>query len=145
MPKRFSTKGLAQIKVGDRVGPIRTTFGGEQKWTGVLRTVTKVTEKRFLLNSDWFEKDTGRAVSGGGGSFYVLATAEMIAKVEEKRMQDLKSALELAAFHQREDYKLACAVWDMLDGMTPERNPLDRLPVEEWQALFNKLTGQVPQ
>jgi len=140
--------GLDKIKVGDFVAPVRY-IGSDPKpqWTGVLIKVSKVTPKRFYLGlGNLIDKATGRSISGWDSHcHYVLATPAMIAEVERKRQNAVKIAERANDFQARPDYKLASAIWSLLDDISLDNHPLDRLTVEEWEAFYNKLSGRENQ
>jgi hypothetical protein len=133
--------GLENVKVGDRVGPVRVGIRKEHgSWTGVLHTVTGVTPKRFTIGTGVYEKATGRKVGYRGGQYsYILATPEMLAAYQAKQEANKKKQDDLDAFHNHPAYEAASAIGWLLSDMYPGKHPLDKLTAEEWNELRNRL------
>jgi hypothetical protein len=139
------TLRLQDTQVGDLLAPMRVIHGSTDKWTGTLRGVTKVTAKRIFMGNTQIDKDTGREVGGVSGAYYVIATPERVAEFNQKQAEQNKLQREREAFHAREDYSHASAIGYVLQDMTIDNHPLDRLTPEEWQALRIKICGPVSQ
>jgi hypothetical protein len=136
-----NNRTLDSIKIGDIVAPVRVKIRGERgEWTGVLHSVTRVTPKRFYIGTGAYEKSTGRQVGFHGSSYsYVIATPEMIAEYEAKAKKHRDDEAALEAFHARQEYQDASAIYWALSEMKPDHNPLDLLTTAEWSELRKKL------
>ncbi len=137
--------GLEGLKVGDRVATIRY-ISPEQpnQWTGALHAVTKVTPTQFMAANDWYLKSTGKRRGRGVRSYHMVkATTAMLEEVAARAEAKKLATEALEAFHARADYKHASFIGWLLSSMTPEEsNVLDRLSLEEWETLHNKLTAK---
>ncbi len=136
-------RDLQDVKVGDIIASLKTVHNSKgrfmEEWTGVLREVTKVAPKRFMVGLRWYDKATGREPGRAGAYAYVLATPEMIAAHETKRRAREAEDAKRHAFHARPDYKDASAIEHLLSEMNPDNHPLDRLTPAEWAALRRRL------
>lgn len=138
------TRSLQDVQVGDQLAPMRVNHrvGGEDEWTGTLRRVSKVTPKRIWLGtSTQIEKDSGREIGGLSGTYYIIATPEMVAEADRKHQEHEEYERKQSEFRHREDYHQAMTISFHLSEMTPDKHPLDCMTAEEWKALRIKICG----
>lgn len=64
--------------------------------------------------------------------------AEIAAELERRKVSDAEKAKQ-AEFEVRQDYQDAKAIANLLEWITPESHPLDRLKPEEWAELRRRL------
>lgn len=67
------------------------------------------------------------------------ATPIEIADEMKRREDRSQEAARLKAFHDRQDYKDATTIRNLLEWMTPDDHRLDSLTPEEWAELRERL------
>ena len=67
------------------------------------------------------------------------ATKQEIADEQEKRKRVAAEKAKQAQFEARQDYQDAKVIESILDWITPDKHPLDRLKPEEWAELRRRL------
>jgi hypothetical protein len=68
------------------------------------------------------------------------ATKVEITEEKAKRAKREQDRVLRAKFEERQDYKDAKAIHDILEWMEPNSHPLDRLTPAEWAELRRRLT-----
>lgn len=68
------------------------------------------------------------------------ATAEEIVAEIERRDQTDKALLKQRAYEADPRYRLANWIRSEVESWDRDRNGLDKLSLEEWEVLYNKLT-----